>query len=34
MENLIKILVEAYGPTDSEGQVRDLIQEEVKSFVD
>ncbi len=34
MENLIKKLVESYGPTGSEGQVRDLIKEEVKSFVD
>ena len=34
MEKLIKKLVESYGPLGSEGQVRDLIKEEVKSFVD
>ena len=31
---LDKKLIEVYGPTGLEGQVRDLIQEEVKSFVD
>lgn len=34
MNDLIKKLVETYGPSGFEKQVRDLIQEEIKPFVD
>ena len=34
MKDLIKRLVEAYGPTGNEGKVRDIITAEVKPYVD
>jgi len=34
MKELIKKVVETYGPAGSEGQIRDLIREEIASYVD